>query len=192
MASAEITIVMDDAYLREMHREWVAVFGKGWRTVRILAALFSAAAVLFATAWWHVGGAVLQFCTVFAFLSALMNLLTLGFRRAAWMAHCRALPWYGRPLRIELRDGDLVQVKDFAGDPTYKRIGLIVATPNGYLVKYRRDAPATEGPVSSTDASIYVAHRNIVPSMTRETFLAKITALRSAAPPDEGEAAART
>lgn len=166
--------MMDDPYFREFHREWVRALGKGWRTSRRMAVGLVIASFVLVIAGWSTNSPQLK---VFAFVSfALGVLVVVAFvrRRAAWLQHCRLLPGYGKVLRIEVRDGDLVQVKDYPGDPKLERTGALVLTSSGYLVRYRGVIEHTNQAVSTTTASVYIPHRAIVPAMSREAFLANL------------------
>ncbi len=176
---AIIEFVMNDAYFQEFHREWISVLGRGWRTDRIMIPLFASVAVVVAIL------AMVLHAPRFLALAAGL-LVIAGFeggkyirRRNAWYRHGKTLPWYGKPLRIVLRDGDLVQDKDFAGATEYRRTGAIIPTPNGYLVRYRAVTAidGVDSAVSRVDASIYVPHRAIQPAMSRAEFLARVSGL---------------
>jgi hypothetical protein len=169
---AVMEFVMDAAYCREFHQEWVDSVGHGWRVDRVMIPAFGFTAVLVAV------GAVLS--NVFELLYVAGGLLLVsGFeawnrsrRRATWLEYCRTLPWFGKTLRIVLRGGDLIQEKNFAGDPRFARTGEILPTPNGYLVRYEA-VPSIDVPnnaISALRASVYIPHRTISPLMSRAEF----------------------
>jgi hypothetical protein len=171
MTPIRFEFLMDDTYFCEFHRQWVAVLGKGWRTSKRMAIALISTSVLAATLGWSEELPALTALAVSFAVFGLLVTVTMARRRTTWLKHCRSLPWYGKFIRIEVRDGDLVQVKDYPGDPTFQRTGAVVVTPNGYLVRYRGLQKNSNPVVSSTDASVYLPHRTISPSMTRETFL---------------------
>lgn len=175
---ASIEFTFNDAYFREFHDEWQATIGRGWRVDRILIGVFAGLALVVAA------GALLFHQHRFLWLALLLAGIA-AFesvkrvrRRHAWLAHCRALPWYGRRMRVVLRDGALVQENDFAGDPRFRRTGEIRRTPRGWLVRYVSDGVAQPTrAVSSTQASVYLPHRALHPPMPPDAFARRVGAV---------------
>ena len=179
MTPIQARFVMDEAYLREFHREWVSALGKGFRTSKRMGAGLVAASLMLTIAGRWLNSQDLKGLALVSLGFGLLVTLAMAGRRAAWLRNCRSLPWYGKPMLIEVRDGDLVQVKDHAGDPRFERTGALVLTPSGYLVKYRGVLAHTHSAVSTTDASVYIPHRAIVTAMTRNSFLASLRSLKA-------------
>ncbi len=174
---AVIEFVMNESYFREFHEEWIATRGVGWRrdrmTIRLVAASGIAAVI----------AAVVANRREFLYLAGGLLLIALfegwkRFRRkSVWLNHCKTIPWYGRTMRLVLRGGALLQENAFEGDPRFQRTGAILATPNGYLVRYeapeRIDVPSRA--ISGVDASVYVPHRAITPAMSKADFTRRIS-----------------
>ena len=155
--------------------------GPGWRFDRLMTRLFGLAGLILVGVAF-VFGSSRALCFAGLLLAiALFETWRRSNRRRVWLNHCRALPWYGNSLRIVVRDGDLVQEKDFAGDPRFKRLSAVLHTPNGYLVRYGAYAPidVPDPAISNTSASVYIPHRRITPQMTRTEFVDLVTALTS-------------
>lgn len=172
---------MDDAYHREFFNEWVAVVGRGWRIHRIVIPTLALAGVGGCIAALTFGTRSLLSTSCAALLIAAVESWRQARHRAAWYRACAALPWYGRDMRIVVHSGLLVQRNEYEGDPRFKTTGEILVTPNGYLVRYKMSEPiANSGTkISPTDASVYIPHRAITPSMPQEAFAALIGARRS-------------
>lgn len=173
VATAELTL--DDEYLAELHREWVASLGRSFRIGRIISAgSFAASIAALAVGALGTNALSLPLGAALAMFAGLLGHDLLRHRRR-WLAYLRTLPWYGRRLRIELRDDGLFQQQDLDGDPRFKRTGEVVATPNGYLVRYSatEQIPATGDAVSKERAMVYIAHRWITPPMSREEVLSR-------------------
>jgi hypothetical protein len=103
-------------------------------------------------------------------------------RKKKWMDACRTLPWYGKKLRLRLRDGVLSQDKQVEGDPRFERAGAILETPNGYLVRYEA-SEATRPPggaVSPTLASVYIPRAAANPPLSREALTRALGAVTGA------------
>jgi hypothetical protein len=166
--------LMDRAYYAEFHREWVVALGRGWRTAERLAAACLLAAILLAGSGWFTNIEGLIVAAAPLLLFSLLVIVSLLSRRAAWLRNCASLPWSGKVLRIEVRDGDLVQVKDFPGAPEFHRTGAVITTPKGYLVRYQGVAVTGSSAVSATSASVYIPHATIRPAMSRAEFLASL------------------
>ena len=177
MATIAIEIVMDDGYYHEFHREWVASQGPGWRASKRMAIAFLTIGVGLGALGWVLGGIQMPAMTVTALVVAVLIFASLARRKRRWLECNRALPLFGAALRIEVREGNLVQVKDYAGDPRFRRTGAIVLSPNGYFVKYRGLGDPSDYAVSATDASVYLPHRAIDPPMSREAFLSALSAV---------------
>lgn len=169
---AVIELVLDDAYCRELHAEWVAAVGRGWRLARLMTRLFAAAGL--GVLAWTVATARLEGLLPGVVFVGIAGHAAWSRRRQfrAWSERCRALPWFGEPLRVVVRDGALVQEKTFAGDPRYQRTGELLRTPNGYLVRYLapEGTPAPAEAVSPDRASVYLPLRAVRPAMTRAAF----------------------
>ena len=166
--------LMDGAYFAEYHREWAVALGKGWQTAKRLAAACVLAALVLAGGGWFTNRLGLSVVAAALLLFSLLLTVSLRSRRAAWLRNCASLPWSGKVLRIEVRDGDLVQVKDFPGAPEFHRTGAVLTTPNGYLVRYEGPTVTGSSAVSATNASVYIPHATIRPAMSRAQFLASL------------------
>ncbi len=177
MSTIAIEIVMDDGYFREFHREYVAALCPGLRRSKRLAIAFSIIGVGLGALGWTFGGIQMPATTVTAFVIAVLIFASLARRKRSWLECVRALPQSGSAIRIEVRDGVLVQVKESASDPNSPRNAAIVSTPNGYLVKVPGLGDASNPAASATDASVYLPHRAITPAMTREAFLGSLSSV---------------
>ena len=177
MTAIAIEIVMDDGYFREFYREHVAALCHGLRASKRLGIAFLIIGVGLGALGWVFGGVQMPATTVTAFVIAVLIFASLVRRNRSWLKGVRALPQFGSAIRIEVRDGVLVQVKDSGSDPSSPRDAAIVSTPNGYLVKLPGLGDASDPAVSATDASVYLPHRAITPAMTREAFLSCLSSV---------------
>jgi len=177
MTTIAIELVMDDAHHHEFHREWVASQGPGLRSQKRVAIVLLAVGVGLGALDWATDGRQMTVTTITALVIAVFIFASLARRKHRWLKCVRALPWFGAAVRIEVHEGDLVQVKNSGGDPRFRRTGAIVPSPNGYFVKYRGLADESDYAVSATDASVYIPHRAITPPMSREAFLTALSAV---------------
>lgn len=172
MSPATIEFQLDADYFREFHAEWVEAAGRGWRIDRIMVRIFVAGGVtlaatglLLSMSTLSVPGALFCIFGGFEFVKGKR-------RKSRWLSHAQSLPWSGKTLRIEVENGALVQKHDFQGAPPLERRSELLDTPNGYLLKFRltEEVEAPDSAISSTNASVYIPHRQIEPAMTREAF----------------------
>ena len=168
---------MDECWLRESLAEWIATVGKGTRTVRRLGEGAAVVATALAIVAWLSGRWALLAAAAPPALLAVSAFVSIARRRSQWLRHMRTLPWFGEELRIVVRDGDLVQVKEWDGLPGFERTGQVVVTPNGYLVRYRGSYDPPNAAISDCTASIYVPHRAIAPPLSREEFRSRVPKL---------------
>lgn len=166
-----IEITLDDAYLRELHEEWVRSVGRGWRLDRAMSRVFLVAGLVTASlAAWRDRPAFLALAALLAGVTAFETWRRTR-RREAWLSSQRRQDWFGRTMTIVVRDGALVQVKTFAGDPRWTRTGGLTPTPNGWLVRYVNErGERGNDAVSSTLASVYLPLRAVRPAMSRASF----------------------
>ena len=164
-----VELTMDETYYRELFREWVATVGRGWRIDRVMIPTFALAGAACVVAGVATGGAPLLGSGGALLFFAALEAWKGHRRRTTWMLACRSLPWFGRTLRIVIRDGEIIQENDFAGDPRFERTGSVLLTPNGYLVRYAAISPVAvpNGAVSPIAASIYIPHRAVTPPIAR-------------------------
>ncbi len=176
----EVEFVMDDVYHRELHTEWTAAVGSGWRIDRVMICITAVLALALGAGAWTLGRPPLLALAIALGCVALFEAWKRKRRRRIWLDFCRTLPWFGKKMRIVLRGDELVQDNDYPGDPRFERTEAMLATPNGYLVRYRAVA-AVEVPnaaISDASASVYIPHRAIRPPMSREDFTGRVAALR--------------
>jgi hypothetical protein len=171
MSAAAVEFTLDSSYYREFHEEWIRAVGRGWRIDRILVPLFLVVGAGLGVAGMTLDQAALQVPGGLLCLFSLIEHLKSRRKKTQWLAHAMSLPWSGKTMRIEVEDGTLVQKKDFAGDPRFKRTGELLDTPNGYLLRYESDGiEVPSKAISGTSASVYIPHRLIEPPMTRAEF----------------------
>ncbi len=172
MTPATIEFQLDADYFREFHEEWVASVGRGWRVDRVMVRIFVAGGLglaliglLLSTPTVSIPGALFSFFGALEFVKGRR-------KRSRWLSYAESLPWNGRRVRFEVENGALVQKVGFDGSAPLLRPAGLVETPNGYLftLPLAPDLEVSDGALSSTKSSLYVPHRQIQPTMTREKF----------------------
>ncbi|MBA3547984.1 MAG: hypothetical protein H0T76_15990 [Nannocystis sp.] len=174
----QIVFTFTDAYFRESHAQWVAVVARNWRAGRLMIRLYGLAAVVVCMTAWLSGYYPLFLLGAVMLGSTLYEAVQYMRRRARWYRVCRSLPWYGHELRIVVRNGVLVQQKEIAGDPRFARIGSILVSPKGYIVRYAAIIPieTTDPEMSAMSASLYIPHRAVTPPIPKKDFAVLIGA----------------
>jgi len=173
VSNVAIEFKMDADYFDEFHREWIEAVGRGWRIDRVMKPVFLVVGLVLAVvAAVKSNNALLVpgvMCCGFAVLEHVKGIR----KKAKWLAHSLSLPWSGKTMRMGVEDRTLVHKNEFEGAPRFERIGELLDTPNGYLLRYECDGiEVPDSAISGISASVYIPQRAIQPAMTRAEFRA--------------------
>jgi hypothetical protein len=167
-ANATIELNMNQAYFREFHKEWVRSLGKGWRIDRVMIPVFLISGLALAGLGFSRGQAFIWVPGLMSCFFAMAEALKGWRKRRRWILQAMKQPWSGKNVRIEVKDGALVQKTDVDGEIRLERRVGLVESPEGYFFRFQ---PLDDAKKSS----VYVPHRAIQPTMSRDDFKALLS-----------------